>query len=128
MSSKISFTGYGFAFAATAVAILGVSAIVASTLSRAQTAPTAAAEPTAAIQHDSDEARKMKEPSFQTREERLSAKPLDWNVTTGTPKRRVLTEDERKLLERAQPESAEEGKPDARAEIEARRLHPEDWK
>jgi hypothetical protein len=124
MSSKISFGGYGIAFAATA-AILGVSALVVSTLSRAQTAP---AGGTTAIQRDSDEARKLPEPSFQTREERLRAKPLDWNSTIGTPKPRVLTDEERKLLERARPEAAEGGAPDPKAELEARRLHPDDWK
>jgi len=125
MSSKIGFGGYGIAFAATAAAILGVSALVASTLSRAQTAPGGG---TTSIQRDSDEARKLPEPSFQTREERLRAKPLDWNSTIGTPKPRVLTEEERKLLERARPEAAEGGAPNPKAELEARRLHPDDWK
>ncbi len=70
----------------------------------------------------------MKEPSFETREERLKAKPLDWNSTLGTPKPRILTKTERRALKSAKPEAAEAGAPDPKAEAEARRLHPDDWK
>ena len=70
----------------------------------------------------------MKEPSFQTREERLNAKPLDWNSTTGTPKPRTLTDAERKALQTAKPESAGPGAPNPNADEEARKLHPDDWK
>jgi hypothetical protein len=77
---------------------------------------------------DAEKALKMQEPSYQTREERLNAKPLDWNSTIGKPKPRALTGAEREALRRARPESSEGGAPDPRANEEARRLHPDDWK
>jgi len=80
------------------------------------------------INHDSAKARQMKEPSFQTREERLNAKPLDWNSTIGTPKPHTPTAAERKALQGAKPGSAGGGAPNPKAEEEARKLHPDDWK
>lgn len=124
MSSKASFTGHGLAFAMTA-GILAVSAIVASEPSLAQTTP---AGSTMSIQHDSDKAREMKEPSFKTREERLNAKPLDWNSTTGTPTPRTLTATERKALKSAKRGASEGAAPNPKAEEEARKLYPDDWK
>lgn len=86
--------------------------------------------PTVAIQRDSDATRAMKmaEPSYQTREERLKAKPLDWEATSGKPKPRTLTPVEREALRTARPTSAEGGAPNPKADEEARRLHPDDWK
>jgi hypothetical protein len=124
MSSKHSLTGHCFAFAMTA-GIVAASAIFASEPSLAQTAP---AGGTTAIQHGSEKAREMKEPSFQTREERLNAKPLDWNSTLGTPTPRTLTPAERRALQSAKPRSSAGGAPNPNAEQEARRLHPDDWK
>jgi hypothetical protein len=124
MSSKATLTGYGFAFAMTA-AIFAASAIFASKPGLAQTAP---AGGTTSIQHGSEKAREMKEPSFQTREERLNAKPLDWNSTIGTPTPRTLTAKERKAMESAKRGSSAGGKPHPKAEEEARKLHPDDWK
>lgn len=90
----------------------------------------AAQDVTTSIKRDSDaaKAQAMAEPSYQTREERLKAKPLDWNTTIGKPKRRVLTAEEKKAMLRAKPEAVEGGRPDPKANEEARRLHPEDWK
>jgi len=124
MPSKSSFTGRCFAFAVTA-GIVAVSAIIASEPSLAQTAP---AGGTTSIQQGSEKARELKEPSFQTREERLNAKPLDWNSTIGTPTPRTLTPNERRALQTAKPKTSAGGAPNRNAEQEARRLHPDDWK
>jgi hypothetical protein len=124
MSSKASLTGHCFAFAVTA-GIVAVFAIVASKPSLAQTAP---AGGTTSVQQGSDKAREMKEPSYQTREERLNAKPLDWNSTIGTPTPRTLTADEERALKTAKPRSSAGGAPNRNAEKEARKLHPDDWK
>src|SRR5262252_1924252 len=124
MPPKSSFTGRCFAFAMTA-GIVAVSAIIASEPSLAQTAP---AGGTTSIQQGSEKARELKEPSFQTREERLNAKPLDWNSTTGTPTPRTLTPNEQRALQNARPKSSAGGRPNPNAEQEARRLHPDDWK
>ena len=127
MSSKASLTGHSFAFAMTAAAIVAMSAILAPKPSLAQTAP---AGDSTSIQRGSDaeKALKMKEPSFQTREERLNAKPLDWNSTIGKPSPKVLTPAEEEALRKARPETAEGGAPNPKADEEARKLHPDDWK
>ena len=123
--SKSGFTGHRFAFVMTA-SIVAVSALFfASETSLAQTAP---AGGTTSIQQGSEKARELKEPSFQTREERLNAKPLDWNSTLGTPTPRTLTPDEQRALQGAKPKSSAKGAPNRNAEKEARRLHPDDWK
>jgi hypothetical protein len=119
MSSKVSLSGLGFPFVM-AAGIVAVPAFVGSSPSLAQMAP---AGDTTSIQHGSEKAREMKEPSFQTREERLSAMPLDWNSTIGTPPHT----EERKALEGAGQLSAG-GAPNPKAEEEARKLHPDDWK
>jgi hypothetical protein len=85
-------------------------------------------DPTRTIKRDSDAAKGLPEPSYQTREERLKAKPLDWDSTSGKPKRKSQTAAERQALERAQPASSDGGAPDPRAADEARRLYPEEWK
>ncbi|WP_323120474.1 hypothetical protein [Burkholderia alba] len=110
---------------ATAAGIVAVAALAASKPALAQTAP---AGDSMSIQHDSEKARAMKEPSFQTREERLAAKPLDWNTTIGKPTPRTLTAKERKALKTAKRGASAGGAPDPKAEEEARRLHPDDWK
>jgi len=119
MSSKASLTGHGFAFAM-AGGMAAVFAIVASKPSLAQMAPTGNTTDTTSIQRGSEKATEMKEPSFQTREERLRAQPLDWNSTIGTPKPA--------LAPSAQPESSEGGAPNPNANEEAQKLHPADWK
>jgi hypothetical protein len=123
MSSKASLT----VFAMTAAGVIAVSAIVASQPGLAQTAP---AGDTTSIQRgtDAEKALNLKEPAFQTREERLNAKPLDWTSTIGTPKPTMLTPAQQEALRRAQPVKAEAGAPDPKADEEARRLHPDDWK
>lgn len=125
MSPKASHTSRGFTLAVAAAGIVALSAIVVLTSSFAQTAPNTG---TASLERNSDKARKMKEPSFETREERLKAKPLDWNTTIGKPKPRVLTPEEKNALANAKAEASESGKPNPKAEEEARRLHPDDWK
>jgi len=84
---------------------------------------------TTTIKRDSDAAKEqvMAEPSYQTREERLKAKPLDWTKTIGKPKRKALSAAENKSLQGAKPEAVAGGAPDPKANEEARRLHPEDW-
>ena len=124
MSPKASFNCCGFAFAM-AVGVVAVYAVFAPSWSLAQTEP---AGSTTSVQHGTEKAREMKEPSFQTREERLSAKPLDWNSTTGTPTPRALTAKEKKALENAKRGSSAGGAPHPKAEAEARKLHPDDWK
>jgi hypothetical protein len=126
MSSKASLTIHGLAFAMTA-GIVFLSAIVASKPGLAQTAP---AGSTSSLERGSDKekALKLPEPSFQTREERLNAKPLEWNTTTGEPTPRTLTAAERKALRTAKPASSGGGAPNPKAEEEARKLHPDDWK
>lgn len=124
MSSKASLSGHCFAFAITA-GIVAAAAIFASKPGLAQTAPAGGAT---SIQHDSEKAREMKEPSFQTREERLNAKPLDWNSTIGKPKPRTLTAAERRALRTAKPASSAGGAPNPNADEEAHKLHPDDWK
>lgn len=88
----------------------------------------AADQETRTIKRDSEDARKMAEPSYQTREERLNAKPLDWNATIGKPKRKAQSAAEKKSLQQAKPGSQDGGMPDPKADDEARRLHPDDWK
>ena len=65
----------------------------------------------------------MEEPSYQTREERLKAKPLDWNSTVGKPKPHALSRAERDALRRARPETSAGGAPDPKADEEARKQH-----
>lgn len=77
---------------------------------------------------ETEKALKMEQPSYQTREERLNAKPLDWNSTIGKPKPRKLTPAERSALRKARPEATEGGAPNPNADEEARKLHPDDWK
>ena len=127
MSWKASLTGHGLAFAMTATSIIVVFALVASKPNLAQTAP---AGGTTSIERGSEaeKALNMKEPSFQTREERLNAMPLDWNSTIGEPTPRTLSPAEEEALKKAQPESTQGGAPYPNADEEARKLHPEDWK
>jgi hypothetical protein len=92
-------------------------------------ASAAAGDNTTSIKRDSEAARAqpMAEPSYQTREERLKAKPLDWTTTIGKPKRQALTAEEKNAMKRAKPQAVAGGAPDPKADEEARRLHPEDW-
>jgi hypothetical protein len=87
-----------------------------------------AQETTTSIKRESEAARALQEPSFQTREERLRAKPLDWNATLGKPKRKAQTAAEKRALSQARAQTAEGGAPDPRADEEARKMHPEEWK
>jgi hypothetical protein len=125
MSSKASLPGHSFAIAMTVAAIVAVSAIVASEPSLAQMAP---AGDTTSIQRGSEKALKLKQPSYRTREERLKAKPLNWSSTIGKPSPKVLTPAETDALRRARPETAGGGAPNPKADAEARKLHPDDWK
>ncbi len=127
MSSKASFTGHGFAFAVTAASIVAVSAMVVPMPSLAQTAP-AGGTTTIERGSEAEKALKMKEPSFQTREERLNSMPLDWNSTIGEPTPRTLSPAEEEALKKAQSESTQGGAPNPNANEEARKLHPDDWK
>jgi hypothetical protein len=127
MSSKATLISDGLAYKMSVAGIVILSAIVASKPSLAQAASDGA---TTSIQRGSEaeKALKMQEPSYQTREERLNAKPLDWNSTIGKPKRHALTAAEREALRKARPGSAEGGAPNPNANEEARKLHPDDWK
>lgn len=103
--------------------------LFASSLALAQGAARAAQQDaTTSIKRDSEAAKRLDEPAYQTREERLKAKPLDWNTTIGKPKRKPLSAAERKALADAKPGSQDGGAPDAKADEEARKLHPEEWK
>jgi len=124
MSSRASLIGNGSAFAI-AAGIVTFSALVGFKPSLAQMGQVGG---TTSIRNDSEKAREMKQPSFQTREERLNAKPLDWNSTIGTPTPRALTAKERKASEGARRGSSEGRAPNPKAEEEARKLHPDDWK
>ncbi|MCH8180747.1 MAG: hypothetical protein IIA02_13320 [Proteobacteria bacterium] len=78
---------------------------------------------------EAERALKTPEPSYETREERLKAKPLDWKTTAGKPtKPRKPTVAETAVMRKAKPGSTEEGKPHPNADAEARKLHPEEWK
>jgi hypothetical protein len=110
---------------AVAVGLIAAATYAAPRPALAQTVP---AQGTTSIEHDSEKARAMKEPSFQTEEERLNAKPLDWNETIGTPTPREATPAEKRSLARARPGAAAGGAPNPHAEEEARKLHPDDWK
>jgi hypothetical protein len=127
MSSKAILTSDGLAFKMAVAGIVLFSGIAAPTPALAQAASDGG---TTSVQRGSDaeKALKMQEPSYQTREERLNAKPLDWNSTIGKPKPRALTAAEREALRKARPESAEGGAPNPGANEEARKLHPDDWK
>jgi hypothetical protein len=86
---------------------------------------------TTSIERGSEEAKqkKMNEPSYETREQRLKAQPLDWNKTIGKPEHppKLSHADEAKQR-KAKPGSAAGGSPDPNANDEARKLHPEDWR
>lgn len=103
----------------------GLAVFAAAMPGVAQTLPNGDSQ---SIRHDSEKARELKEPSFQTREERLAAQPLDWRKTVGTPTPRTLTAKERKALQNARRGASAGGAPNPKAEEEARRLHPDDWK
>jgi hypothetical protein len=45
----------------------------------------------------------MKEPSFETREERLNAKPLDWNSRSASPRRAPFLQPRKKRCEKPSP-------------------------
>ena len=89
--------------------------------------PAVAADTTAIIDRNSEAARGMlsAEPNYTSREERLKAQPLDWRATSGKPKRVAPTPAAKRKPARA---SAAGGAPDPKAEEEARRLYPQDWK
>ena len=120
MSSRSSSRHRGLAFVATAALVVAAPAVVL-----AQQLP---ADGSTSIKHDSEKARELKEPSFETREQRLAAQPLDWNSTLGTSSPRKLTPRELKAIKSARATSSKAGAPDPKAEEEARRLHPDDWK
>ncbi len=125
MSQKALHIGDGYPSWMAVAGIVFLSPLLASTACLAQAASGGA---TTSIERGSNKASKMEEPSYQTREERLNAKPLNWNSTIGKPKPHRLTRAERNALRRARPGSADGGAPDANADEEARKLHPDDWK
>jgi hypothetical protein len=115
-----------FAIAATRlIAILGM---VVCSMSLAQTPPKT---DSTSIERGSEAEKslKLKEPSFESREARLKAEPLNWNSTIGKPKPKpkAVSHAEQEALRKAKSETSEGGKPDPNAEREARRLHPSDW-
>src|SRR5580704_15115809 len=106
---------------------VAVFAIVVCNVSFAQTPSTTE---TTSIERGSEaeKALKLKEPSFETREARLKAKPLNWNSTIGKPKPKPksIADAEQEALRKAKPETSESAAPDPNADKEARRLHPND--
>jgi hypothetical protein len=108
--------------------VVFVSPIVASSPSLAQDGTTTS------IERGSDVAKALKEPSFQTRAERLNAKPLDWDSTIGEPKlldQSPAAQEARAAQEavrRARPGQSEGGAPDPHAVEEAKKFYPDDWK
>lgn len=108
----------------------GAAKLLAGALLWTSIAYAASDDATATIRRDSENAKalKLNEPSYQTREERLNAKPLDWRATSGKPKRRSLTKAEKESLRKAKPGSTDGGAPDPHADDEARKLHPNEWK
>ncbi len=127
MSASAILIRDGLASTMVVAGIVFFSAIVASKPALAQAASDGS---TTSIQRGSEAEKtlKMQEPSYQTREERLNAKPLDWNSTIGKPKPHALTRAEREALRKARPESSDGGAPNPNADEEARKLHPDDWK
>jgi hypothetical protein len=128
MSSKIVLISDGLAFKVLAASILFSSPFLASKASFAQAAAGGA---TTSIEQGSEahKALKMEEPSFDTREERLKAKPLDWNSTIGKPTPpRALSPAEEEELRKAPPGSTGGGAAHPNANEEARKLHPNDWR
>lgn len=127
MSTKALPAGDGLIFKFAVTGIFLISPLVAPQLGYAQATPD---HKTVSIERGSaaERALNMKEPSYETREERLKAKPLDWKSTIGKPKRRVLTPAERKALSKARRGATSGGAPDPKADEVARKLHPEDWK
>jgi hypothetical protein len=127
MSTKAVLVGDGVAFKIAVAGIVLISPILAPMPSLAQAVSD---KGTTSIQRGSEaeKALKMEEPSYQTREERLKAKPLNWNSTIGKPKPRALSPAEKAALRKARPKSTEGGAPNPNADEEARKLHPDDWK
>lgn len=127
MAARFVFVGNGLASKITVAGIVFVSLTAASTPGLVHAASDSA---TTSIQRGSEaeKALKMEEPSYQTREERLKAKPLDWTSTIGKPKPHAPTAAEKAAMRAARPKSAEGGAPNPKADEEARRLHPDDWK
>ncbi len=124
MSSRPSSGHRGVASFATDL-LIAAGAFAAPVAVFAQQLP---ADGSTSIKHDSENARDLKEPSFETREQRLAAQPLDWNSTLGTSSPRKLTAKELRAIKTARATSSKAGAPDPKAEEEARRLHPDDWK
>jgi hypothetical protein len=125
MSSKASLINHRLAFMMTAAGIVILPAIIATHPSLGQTAGD-----TTSIQRGSEaeKALNMAEPSYKTREERLNAKPLDWNSTIGQPKPPAPTAVGKKASKNAKRGSTGGGAPNPNAKQEARKLHPDDWK
>ena len=65
---------------------------------------------------------------YKTREERLRAKPLDWNATIGKPTRHPQTKEEEEAAAKREAKTAKGGRRNPNSKREAQRLHPEDWK
>ena len=127
MATRFALVGVGPTLKTGAACIALVSLTAAPVPGLAQAA---SAGSTTSIQRGSDAERalKMEEPSYQTREDRLKAKPLDWNSTIGKPKPRTPTATEKAAARKAKPGLAEGGAPNPKAEEEARKLYPDDWK
>lgn len=73
-------------------------------------------------QADRDEA------PYAVKENRLQAKPLDWNTTIGKPGKAAITPEEQEAIAKGKPETAPGGAADPKAIEDAKKLHPEDWR
>jgi len=131
MNENITFMKAAFGALASQMIVAGVLFCAPLLAPNASLALAASDTATMSIERGSEEAKAIKtpEPSYETREERLKAKPLDWNKTIGKPKKpRALSPTEQAKMRKAKPESAPGGAPDPKANDEARKLHPEEWR
>jgi V8-like Glu-specific endopeptidase len=65
-------------------------------------------------------------PKYNSREQRLQAKPLDWNSTIGKPNPPAPTQED--TARQAPPGTAKRGAPDPKADADARRQFPNEWR
>lgn len=81
-----------------------------------------------AISVDSTAGKALKAPDKLSWEDRLNARPLDWNVTRGKPSRQPLTPEEQSALRDAELKMSDSGASAPEAAEEAGRLIPDEEK
>ena len=65
---------------------------------------------------------------YQTREQRLQAKPLDWNSTIGKPQEPAAAPTDAAPAPQGTPGNAAGGAPNPKADSDARRQFPNEWR